>query len=283
MKELHGKVAVVTGAASGIGKALATRFAAEGMKVVLADVEQAPLDATRAELEGTGAAVLAVRTDVSSGESVDALAARTIEHFGTAHVICNNAGVGGGAGPMWALTSADWEWTLGVNLWGVIHGIRAFAPILIAQGEGHVLNTASIAGLLTPPLMGPYVATKHAVVALSEVLAKDLLMAASPVKVSVLCPGFVKTRIAESQRNRPAHLANADRSGIEPAAAQMVRAAVEAGIDPAEVAALVVQAIREERFYVLPHQDLKGGVKHRLNDILNESYPSLPKNFLDKS
>jgi NAD(P)-dependent dehydrogenase (short-subunit alcohol dehydrogenase family) len=279
MKDLEGKVAVVTGAASGIGRALAARFAAEKMKVVLADVEEAPLAAVEAELREGGASVLAVRTDVQQGAAVEALAARTVEHFGAAHVVCNNAGVGGVAGPLWMQTEADWAWTVGVNLWGVVHGIRAFVPGMLARGEGHVVNTASIAGLISPAMMGPYVATKHAVVSLSEVLARDLLMVGSGVKVSVLCPGFVRTRIHESHRNRPAHQANApaaegDQADPSPAA-QMVRAAVEAGTAPEAVAERVVEAIREERFYVLPHPDLLGAVKHRMDDILQGSYPRL--------
>ncbi len=182
MRELGGKVAVVTGAASGIGKSLATRFAAEGMKVVLADVEEGPLASTAAELEAAGRAVLAVPTDVTSGGAVASLRTRAIARFGAVHVVCNNAGVGGAAGPLWTLTEADWAWTLGVNLWGVVHGIRAFVPGMIAQGEGHVVNTASIAGLISPALLGPYVATKHAVVALSsrKVLARDLERGGSP-------------------------------------------------------------------------------------------------------
>jgi NAD(P)-dependent dehydrogenase (short-subunit alcohol dehydrogenase family) len=278
MSDWVGKVAVVTGGASGIGKALATRFAAEGMKIVLADIEEAPLAATLAELEATGAGVIAVRTDVQDGAAVEALAARAVEQFGAVHVVCNNAGVGGGAGPMWTLSEADWAWTLGVNLWGVIHGIRAFVPRMVAQGEGHVINTASIAGLISPPMMGPYVATKHAVVAMSEVLARDLLMAGSPVKVSVLCPGFVKTRIHESFRNRPASLA-ADRAAASSpaasAAAQMIQAAVESGIPAESVADHVVEAMRAGRFYVLPHPEMTGAVKHRMDDILQGNYPRL--------
>jgi NAD(P)-dependent dehydrogenase (short-subunit alcohol dehydrogenase family) len=276
VKELANRVAVVTGAASGIGKALAKRFAAEGMKVVLADVEEGPLAEAEAELGALGGSVLAVRTDVSSGADVEALAAKTVERFGTFHVVCNNAGVGGGAGPSWTLTKEDWEWKLGVNLWGVVHGVRAFVPRLIEQGEGHVVNTASIAGLLSPALMAPYVATKHAVVAMSEVLARDLEMIASKVRVSVLCPGFVRTRIAESHRNRPARLANTTQAtGLEPAR-EMIRSLVDGGISPDVVAGCVVDAIREERFYVLPHPELLGAVKHRMDDVLLGRYPKLP-------
>jgi NAD(P)-dependent dehydrogenase (short-subunit alcohol dehydrogenase family) len=274
VKDLGGKVAVVTGAASGIGRALAGRFAAEGMKVVLADVEEGPLATALAEIEATGASALAVRTDVSSGAAVEALAKRALERFGAVHVVCNNAGVGGGGGPMWTISEADWKWTLNVNLWGVIHGIRAFVPGMVAQGEGHVVNTASMAGLLSPAMMGPYVATKHAVVALSEVLARDLQMVGSKVTVSVLCPGFVRTRIAESERNRPADLGPSGSAGpFMEAAAQVIRSAVAAGIAPEVVADRVVEAIREERFYVLPHPEMAGGVKHRLDDVLQGNYP----------
>ncbi len=276
MKDLGGKVAVVTGAASGIGRALAGRFAAAGMKVALADVEEGPLTEAVRELEARGASVLGVRADVQDGAAVEALAARTVEHFGAVHVVCNNAGVGGGAGTLWSLSEADWTWTLGVNLWGVIHGIRAFVPRLLAQRDGHVVNTASVAGLISPPMMGPYVATKHAVVSISEVLAKDLQLLGSPVKVSVLCPGFVRTQIAESGRNRPAHLQNPSTEPPSPAfaaTAQMVRDAVAAGIAPEVVADRVLEAIAEDCFYILPHPELTGAVKHRLDDILQGNYP----------
>ena len=279
MKDLGGKVAVVTGAASGIGKSLARRFAAEGMKVVLADVEEAPLAAAETELATEGAAVLAVRTDVADGAAVEALAEKAVERFGAVHVVCNNAGVGGRAGPIWSLTSADWEWTLAVNLWGVVHGIRAFVPRLLAQGEGHVVNTASLAGLGSPATMGPYVAAKHAVVAVSEVLARDLEVAASPVRVSVLCPAFVRTRIHESHRNRPEHLAPAPGSAdpAKEAAGDAIRKAVEAGTSPDDVASDVVDAIRSERFYVLPHPEVTlAMVKKRMEDILGGRYPRLP-------
>jgi NAD(P)-dependent dehydrogenase (short-subunit alcohol dehydrogenase family) len=275
MRELGGKIAVVTGAASGIGRSLATRFAREGMKVALADVEEGPLAAVAAELTASGAEVLTVRVDVSKADEVAALAERTFDRFGAVHVLCNNAGVGGGAGPLWTLTEADWQWTLGVNLWGVVHGIRAFVPRMIAQGEGHVVNTASVAGLLAPQLMGPYVATKHAVVALSEVLARDLEMIGSPLRVSALCPGFVKTRIAESDRNRPAHLTNPAREDGGGLGGELIKGLVAAGTSPDDVAEHVVTAIREARFYVLPHPELLGGVKHRLEDILQGRYPRL--------
>ena len=276
MKDLADKVAVVTGAASGIGQALATRFAAERMKVVLADVEAGPLAQVADDLCAAGATVLAVPTDVGDRAAVDALARRAVEAFGAVHVICNNAGVAGPGGPLWTLTDADWEWTLRVNLWGVVHGIRAFVPLLVAQGEGHVINTASIAGLISPQLMGPYVASKHAVVAISEVLALDLEVTGSPVKVSVLCPGFVRTRIGESQRNRPAHLADTSSHPAAALAANMVQQAVAGGTSPDDVAEQVVAAIREERFYVLTHPEMTGAVHHRNNDIVQGRYPRLP-------
>ena len=274
MRDLKGKVAVVTGAASGIGRAMAERFAREEMKVVLADVEDEPLRRAR---ESIGGASIAVRTDVSRGDQVEALRARAVEAFGAVHVVCNNAGVAVG-GPVWSLSVADWEWILGVNLWGVIHGIRAFVPAMIAQGEGHVVNTASVAGLISTLGMGPYCATKHAVVTISECLHHDLAtFAEGKVKVSVLCPGFVKTRIGESERNRPAALksrAQAEPSAVEAAMHQLISAAIAGGIEPAEVADHVVRAIREERFYVLTHPKLTGAVKRRADEILEERTPT---------
>jgi NAD(P)-dependent dehydrogenase (short-subunit alcohol dehydrogenase family) len=277
MKQLGGKVAVVTGAASGIGMALATRFAAEGMRVVLADVEDAPLAALDAELRGQGAEVLAQRTDVQDGAAVAALAARGIERFGAVHVVCNNAGVGAGAGPVWTATEADWAWTLGVNLWGVVHGIRAFVPKMIAQGEGHVVNTSSMAGLVGAPAMGPYCAAKHAVVGISECLHHDLAMtSATGVKVSVVCPAWVKTNIADSHRNRPASSPRRDAKDLKPQEQmleQVVRAAVASGISPDEVAEQVLQAVLHERFWVLTHPMTKKAVENRTRGIVEGTNP----------
>jgi NAD(P)-dependent dehydrogenase (short-subunit alcohol dehydrogenase family) len=176
MERLDGKVAVVTGAASGIGCALARRFVEEDMRVVLADVEQAALEHAAAELTNVGASVLAVPTDVSDADAVDHLAARVVEHFGAVHVVCNNAGVGGEHYPTWEAPLAYWEWLFGVNLWGVIHGLRSFLPLLLAQAEGHVVNTSSIAGLVGIPYIAPYVATKHAILGMSEALFHELAM-----------------------------------------------------------------------------------------------------------
>jgi NAD(P)-dependent dehydrogenase (short-subunit alcohol dehydrogenase family) len=272
MRDLAGKVAVVTGGASGIGRAMAERFAREGMKVVLADVEEKTLGETRDALAQAGAQIIAVRVDVSKAEQVDELARRTFEAFGTAHVVCNNAGVSV-AGPAWQPSEADYAWVLGVNLWGVIHGIRAFVPKLIAQGEGHVVNTASIAGLVSAPGMGPYCATKHAVVALSECLFHDLALATGgKVKVSVLCPAWVNTRIAESDRNRPASAPRRERerSEREQRMEGLVKAAVAGGIPPHAVAEKVLKAIVDEKFWILTHGKTKKAVEQRLRGVLDD-------------
>jgi NAD(P)-dependent dehydrogenase (short-subunit alcohol dehydrogenase family) len=275
MQDLKGKVAVVTGAASGIGNAMATRFANEGMRVVLADIEEGPLADAEKKLADEGATVLAVPTDVSKGDQVDALAARTFDAFGTAHVVCNNAGVGAG-GPMWTLTEVDWQWVLGVNLWGVIHGVRAFVGRMVDQGEGHVVNTASIAGLTSAPLMGPYNVSKHGVVTLSETLAAELALHGSPVKVSVLCPGWVKTRIHEADRNRPPELQpdqEADHTMAE-MGRQILGNLIASGRPPSEVASRVLEAIREERFYILTHPEMTSMVEHRMEDIVEGRNPA---------
>jgi NAD(P)-dependent dehydrogenase (short-subunit alcohol dehydrogenase family) len=275
MKEFAGKVAVVTGAASGIGLALAKRFVAAQMKVVLADVEAAPLAAAAEALAASGAAVRAVCTDVRDGAQVAALADAAETAFGAVHVLCNNAGVGGGVGALWAVSEADWKWTLDVNLWGVIHGVRAFVPRMIAHGgDAHVVNTASMAGLMATPSLGPYTVAKFGVVALSEVLAKDLDLAGARVKVSVLCPGFVKTNIGSSDRNRPPGVPRGDAPG-EGRMAAVIGAMVEQGIPPETVAEQVVAAIRDERFYILTHPDTKPAVAVRMKDILEDRTPKI--------
>jgi NAD(P)-dependent dehydrogenase (short-subunit alcohol dehydrogenase family) len=276
MKELKGKVAVVTGGASGIGLAMAERFAREGMKVVLADIEDSALAKAKESIAKSGAEVIAVRTDVSKGEQVDALRVKTIEAFGAVHVLCNNAGVGAG-GLLWERSIADWEWTLGVNLWGVIHGVRAFVPKMIEQGEGHVVNTASMAGLLSVGGLGPYCVSKHSVVTMSECLHHELTLAAGgKVKVSVLCPGFVQTNISDSERNRPDALKNPKRTLAphEQMMEAMMRARVAGGIPAADVADHVVRAIRDERFYIFTHPDLLGAFKRRADEILEQKTPT---------
>jgi len=278
MKELKGKVAVVTGGASGIGRAIAERFAAEGMKVVLADIEEGALATAESEMRAKGTTVASKRTDVSRGEDVEALARFTIDRFGAVHVVCNNAGVAVG-GVTWQHTVKDWQWLLGVNLWGVIHGVRTFVPIMLQQGdECHVVNTASRAGLLTRPWLAMYCASKHAVVALSESLYHELTLTGSKIKVSVLCPAVVNTRIGESERNRPDVLRDADEAGAPAqmqAMEQAFRALLATGLPPEEVAGAVVEAIKDERFYIITHEGMKDQVSTRLSDIIGGRNPTL--------
>jgi len=277
VKEFRDKVAVVTGAASGIGRAMAERFAAEGMKVVLADIEQGALVETEGELKAKSAAVLAVPTDVSKGGDVEALAKKSIDAFGAVHVLCNNAGVAVG-GMSWERTVADWEWSLGVNLWGVIHGIRVFVPIMLRQDtEGHIVNTASMAGLVSLPLMSVYSVSKHAIVTLSEALHHELALSGAKVKVSVLCPGWVDTRLMDSDRNRPSDVLNDPTQEIsnpaKEAFEQTVRELLVTGLAPEQVADDVLDAIRDEKFYVLTHPEWKDRVRTRMEDILEERNP----------
>jgi NAD(P)-dependent dehydrogenase (short-subunit alcohol dehydrogenase family) len=278
MDHFAGKIAVITGAASGIGRAVALRAAAEGMKIVLADIEERPLYETARTLSGAGTDVIAVVTDVSDASSVEALRDRALDRFGGVHLVHNNAGVAAG-GPLWTVSESDWRWILGVNLWGVIHGIRAFVPLLSSQGEGHVVNTASAAGLVSPPFMGPYNAAKHAVVTISETLYRDLRLTGSNVGVSVLCPGLVRTNIADSERNRPPWAHAAAGSQRSPSALQLqlqtaVRRQLAAGIDPASVAETVLDAVRTNRFYVLTHPEWKIAVETRMHDILAGRAPT---------
>ncbi len=253
MQDFAGKVAVVTGGASGIGLGLARRFGNEGMRVVIGDVEKRALDTAVNDLTASGAVVEGVVTDVSDAEQVQALADATIERFGAVHIVCNNAGVGGG-GLSWELPLSTWEWVIGVDLWSIIHGIRSFVPLLMQQPEGHIVNTASVAGLVAAPFMGPYNAAKHAVVGLSETLHHELAMTAPHVKVSVLCPGWVKTNIADSDRNRPAHL-QAPASGFESGARDALKGMLDNGMAPDVVAGKVLAAIRDEKFWILTHDD----------------------------
>jgi len=279
LKEFRDRIAVVTGAASGIGKAMAERFAAEGMKVVMADVEGPALDAAARELEDKGALVLPVLTDVSKAESVQALAKRTFEEFGRVDLLCNNAGVGGGTGLSWNCTLADWQWVMGVNLWGVIHGVKFFLPRMVEQGDdAHIVNTASLAGLISGPGLAIYSVTKHAVVSLSETLFHELRLAGSQVGVSVLCPGWVDTKIMDSSRNRPEALQNKpeEEKTLPQAEAmeQMVRGLLAQGSPPSDIAEKVFEAVRDRRFYVLPHPQYTHMIRTRMEDILEQRDPT---------
>jgi NAD(P)-dependent dehydrogenase (short-subunit alcohol dehydrogenase family) len=276
MKEFKDRVAVVTGGASGIGRALALRFAQAGMKIVLADVEKDALAKTEKEFEKAGIPVLAVRTDVSKGKDVEALADSAFKTFGSVNVLCNNAGVAP-AGTVWEQTEKDWEWTLGVNVWGVIHGIRVFVPRMIEQNvDCHVVNTASVAGLLSLPGMGMYCVSKHAVVTLTECLHHDLVEFGAKVKASVLCPAYVPTGIADSERNRPSLLREDKRKSPEDLnREEQLRHAVQSGrISAEQIAELVLEAIKAEKFYILPHQRIKPAIEIRLQDILQEREPT---------
>jgi len=267
MDTVAGKVAVVTGGASGIGKAMAKRFAAAGMEVVIADVEADALRATADEL-----GVVGVPTDVADADSVAALATSVVERFGTAHVLCNNAGVGGG-GVIAGATLKDWKWVIDVNLWGVVHGLHSFLPMLLANDDGgHVVNTASMAGLSSWPGIGPYNATKYAVVAISETLEAELRD--SQVGVSVLCPGVVNTNIFTSQRNRPAELRN-ERKNV---AARSVNQTIRTWqvLDPSEVAEQVLDAVLAGRFWILTHPELLGAVDERHQRLMAAGAAATP-------
>ena len=254
MDQFRDRVAVVTGGASGIGRALAERFARAGMRLVLADVEEAALAAAVADLVAGGASVIGVRADVAVAADVDVVRDRALDAFGAVHVVCNNAGVGGGGiidAPL-----ALWDWVLGVNLYGVVHSVHTFLPLLLEQDEGHIVNTASLAGLGGVPALGIYCTSKFAVVGLSESLHHDLAARGSNVDVSVLCPGFVQTEIGRSDRNAPeslrAWVESRDAAGMR----EMAAALAAAGIPPATVADAVFDAIEQRRFFVVPHEQI---------------------------
>lgn len=274
--ELKDKVVVITGGASGIGLAMARRFATDGATLVLADIEEDTLGAAVAELSDSGATVSGVRTDVTDPASFAALRDDTLSRHGAVHVLCNNAGVAAG-GPAWEVSLDVWRWVMDVNVFGVINGIHTFVPTMIEQGEGHVVNTASIAGLIAAPGIGPYTASKQAVVSISETLLQDLAAAGHPVGVSVLCPAFVKTRIHEAERNAPAGL---DRDFAQGAATQatwgVFGALVQAGIDAEVVADAVADAVATGRFYVLTHPETHAWVRGRFETILGGGSPLAP-------
>lgn len=274
MKDLKGKVAAVTGAGSGLGRAMALAFAREGMRIALADVDEKGLEETLASLKALGADGFSMRVDVSSEVEVHEFSQRIEEPY----LVCNNAGVSP-LGAAWENSVADWQWILGVNLWGVIHGLREFAPRLIARNEGHIVNTASVSGLISPPGSAAYNVTKHAVVALSESLHHDLRERGSKVGVSVLCPAYVPTGIVDSERSRPDQLKNATENKSPETLARevMLRKAVTSGrLSADDVAGAVVAAVKEDRFYILTHPRIKDAIRARQEDILEERSPRNP-------
>lgn len=283
MKNFQDKVAVITGAASGLGREFANVAAGLGMKLVLADVQRDALDRAREELLAAGARVIALLCDVRKGEEVQALADATMKEYGAVHLVFNNAGVGSG-GLIWENTEADWEWVLGVNVWGVIHGVRIFTKLMLECAkadpafEGHIVNTASMAGLLNAPAMGVYNVSKHAVVALSETLYQDLQLVQAPIGASVLCPYFVPTGISQSHRNRPDDVKMTQGPTASQLASQaLTDKAVSSGkISAAEVAAVTFKAIADGQFYIYSHPGALGGVKERMDDVLGQRNPSDP-------
>lgn len=277
MKNLTDRVAVVTGAASGIGRAMVESFLDAGMKVVLADIDEERLENTLGALNKFDANVLAVLTDVSQAGQVEALAQKTLDKFGAVHVLCNNAGIGYGARNSWETALEGWNWIIGVNLMGVIHGIHSFMPIMLDQDtEAHIVNTASVAGLLTYVFNIPYGVTKHAVVALSEALHLELLNQNSKVKISVLCPGPVATDIMHSsERLRPATVPPPPELTAEEAIFRKAfEIYIERGLDPKEVGRQVLEAIHKERFYVITH-DFNSSIETRMQNILSAKNPEM--------
>jgi len=270
MQDVRGKVAVITGAASGIGLGMARAFSAEGMKVVLADVEQVALDRAADELRSAGREVLAVRTDVSVLADVEALAQAALDGFGAAHVLCNNAGVGCSA-PIGQTSLADWEWTLAIDLWGPIYGVKTFLPLMERQGEGHINSTASMAGLIAGASLGAYNVAKHGVVALMASLERDLRLAGSPVRASVLCPGPINTNIVRSERNRPPESAAGH---VETPQGEkfwkMLTDTLAHGMDPDEVGPMVLDAVRNDRFWVLTHPGMARYVQSQVEAMVGD-------------
>ena len=284
MKEFKGKVAVVTGAASGIGWGLAERCAKEGMKVVLADVEESALKEAEKALKAQGADVLAIKTDVARLTDIEALAQKTLDAFSGVHLLFNNAGVQAGASigkPLWENTLADWEWVMGVNLWGVVYGINVFVPIMLRQNtECHIVNTASMAGLITEPELVIYAVTKAGVIKLSEGLYLQLKRRNSPVNVSVLCPAFVSSRLGDAERNRPAELQNppeAPQQRKQPSLLKQLQKGDLNTLSPEQCAEMVFKAIREDTFYILTDPLIDRLMEQRIDNILQRRNPAMPQ------
>jgi NAD(P)-dependent dehydrogenase (short-subunit alcohol dehydrogenase family) len=283
MKQFKDRVAVITGAASGFGREFAHAGAKLGMKLVLADVQQDALATLEAELSGQGVAVLAVHCDVSKPEQVQALADATMARFAAVHLLFNNAGVGAG-GLIWENSASDWDWVLGVNLFGVIHGVRIFTPLMLACAqddpdyEGHIVNTASVAGLQNAPTMGIYNVSKHAVVSVTETLYQDLQLIEAPIGTSLLCPYFVPTGIHQSERNRPAAMQNEAAPTTSQRAAQAFseKAVVSGKISAVQVAQLTFDAIREDRFYIYSDLEPLASVRKRMEDLVQQRNPYDP-------
>ncbi|MDD2545927.1 MAG: SDR family oxidoreductase [Burkholderiaceae bacterium] len=280
--EFHGKTAVITGAGSGFGLEVARIAAARGMQLALVDVQQDALERATEELQAAGAPVLARRVDVAQAPQMEAFAAEVQQRFGAPHLVFNNAGVAAG-GLLWENTVQDWQWVLGVNLWGVVHGVRLFTPMMLAAAKadpgwrGHIVNTASMAGLLAPPNMGIYNASKHAVVALSETLYQDLALVTDQVSASVLCPYFVPTGISQSERNRPGTLVAGQPTASQRIGQAMSDKAVGGGkVTATEVAHKVFDAVAAGQFYIYSHPQAIGGVQTRLEDILQGRNPTDP-------
>ncbi|MBK9364434.1 MAG: SDR family oxidoreductase [Rubrivivax sp.] len=289
MSDRSSGIAVITGAASGFGLEAARIAARRGMKVVLADVQPDALELAAHEIQALGAQVLARRTDVSRAADIEALADATVQRFGVPNFVFNNAGVGGGGGLIWEASAKDWDWVLGVNLMGVVHGVRIFTPLMLAAAardpawRGHIVNTASMAGLLSPPNMGVYNTSKHAVVSLSETLYQDLALVTEQVHAHVLCPFFVPTGIHVSHRNRPADLTDAD---ARPTKSQLIaqamseKAVTSGKVTAAQVAQFVYDAMADNRFYVFSHPKSLASVQQRMEDLLQRRNPSDP--FADR-
>jgi NAD(P)-dependent dehydrogenase (short-subunit alcohol dehydrogenase family) len=282
MHDFSQKVAVITGAGSGFGREFARLGARLGMKLVLADVQRDALDAVQAEMQVQGAQSIAVQCDVRKAEQVQALADAAMYAFGVVHLLFNNAGVGAG-GLVWENTEADWDWVLGVNLFGVIHGVRIFTPLMLAAAQadsgyrGHIVNTASIAGLQSAPTLGIYNVSKHAVVTLTETLYQDLRLVEAPIGVSLLCPYFVPTGIHQSARNRPADVAGAALTDSQLTAQAFLAKSVEGGkVSASEVAELTFNAIREHRFYIYSEPAALAGAAARMEDVLQQHNPRDP-------